>query len=86
MDAVLITSLHEWFRHGSRLLNVLDLEGTPLETIPYEVLKLIHIRYLGLRYTKVKMVPKLIGKLENLETLDLRGSYVTELLDEILHL
>ncbi|THF96792.1 hypothetical protein TEA_004191 [Camellia sinensis var. sinensis] len=36
--------------------------------------------------TKVKMVPKLIGKLEKLETLDLGGTYVTELPDEILHL
>ncbi|KAL7188050.1 hypothetical protein ACSBR1_037987 [Camellia fascicularis] len=86
MDSLPIASLREVFRRGSRLLNVLDLQGTPLETIPDEVFKLIHLRYLGLRYTKVKMVPKLIGKLENLETLDLVGTYVTELPDEILHL
>ncbi|KAL7166720.1 hypothetical protein ACSBR2_037399 [Camellia fascicularis] len=86
MDSLPIASLHELFRRCSRLLNVLDLEGTPLETIPNEVFKLIHLRYLGLRDTKVKMVPKLIGKLENLETLDLVGTYVTELPDEILYL
>ncbi|KAL7188066.1 hypothetical protein ACSBR1_038003 [Camellia fascicularis] len=86
MDSLPIASLRELFRHGSRLLNVLDLSGTPLETIPDEVFKLIHLRYLGLWNTKVKMVPKLIGKLENLETLDLGGTYVTELPDEILHL
>ncbi|KAL7211213.1 hypothetical protein ACSBR2_014148 [Camellia fascicularis] len=68
------------------MLNVLDLSGTPLETIQDEVFKPIHLRYLGLRNTKVKMVLKLIGKLENLETLDLGGTYVTELPDEILHL
>ncbi|CAL5441189.1 unnamed protein product [Camellia sinensis] len=86
MDSLPIASLRELFRCGSMVLNVLDLSGTPLETIPDEVFKLIHLRYLGLRNTKVKMVPKLIGKLENLETLDLQRTYVTELPDEILHL
>ncbi|KAL7188114.1 hypothetical protein ACSBR1_038052 [Camellia fascicularis] len=61
MDSLPIASLHELFRCGSRLLNVLDFEGTSLETIPDEVFKLIHLRYLGLRNTKVKMVPKLIA-------------------------
>ncbi|GMQ04122.1 hypothetical protein CsSME_00049650 [Camellia sinensis var. sinensis] len=86
MDSLPIASLRELFRRSSRLLNVLDFEGTSLDTIPDEVFKLIHLRYLGLRNTKVKMVPKLIGKLENLETLDLSGTYVTELPDEMLHL
>ncbi|THG10904.1 disease resistance protein RPM1-like [Camellia sinensis] len=86
MDSLPNASLRELFRHGSRLLNVLDLSGIPLDTIPNEVFKLIHLRYLGLTNTKVKMVPKLIGKLENLETLDLGRTYVTELPDEILHL
>ncbi|CAL5417088.1 unnamed protein product [Camellia sinensis] len=86
MDSLPIASLRELFRRGSRLLNVLDLAGTPLETIPDEVFKLIHLRHLGLRDTKVKMVPKLIGKLKKLETLDLGGTYVTELPNEILHL
>ncbi|KAL7188077.1 hypothetical protein ACSBR1_038014 [Camellia fascicularis] len=86
MDSLPIASLRELFRRGSRLLKVLDLSGTPLETIPNEVFKLIHLRYLSLRNTKVKMVPKLIGKLENLETLDLQGTYVTKLPDEILRL
>ncbi|KAL7166725.1 hypothetical protein ACSBR2_037404 [Camellia fascicularis] len=85
MDSLPIASLHELFRRGSRLLNVFDLEGTPLENIPDEVFKLIHLRYLGLRNTKVKMVPKLIKKLEKLETIDLGGTYVTELPGEILH-
>ncbi|KAL7188108.1 hypothetical protein ACSBR1_038045 [Camellia fascicularis] len=85
MDLLPIASLHELFRRGSRLLNVFDLEGTPLENIPDEVFKLIHLRYLGLRNTKVKMVPKLIGKLEKLENIDLGGTYVTELPGEVLH-
>ncbi|CAL5441195.1 unnamed protein product [Camellia sinensis] len=86
MDSLPIASLRELFRCGSRVLNVLDLSGTQLETIPDEVFKLIHLRYLCLRDTKLKMVPKLIGKLKNLETLNLGRTYVTELPDEILHL
>ncbi|KAL7211208.1 hypothetical protein ACSBR2_014143 [Camellia fascicularis] len=86
VDPLPDASLGELFRRGSRLLKVLDLGGTPLETIPDEVFKLIHLKYLSLRGTKVKMVPELIGKLENLETLDLEDTYVTELLDEILRL
>ncbi|THF94033.1 hypothetical protein TEA_020442 [Camellia sinensis var. sinensis] len=71
---------------GLRLLTVLDLKGTPLETFPNEVVKLLHLRYLSLRKTNVKIIPKSIGKLQNLETLDLNDTYVTELPDEILNL
>ncbi|KAL7218002.1 hypothetical protein ACSBR2_011267 [Camellia fascicularis] len=41
-------------------------------------------RYLSLRGTKVKIIPKSIGKLQNLETVDLKHTYVTELPDDIL--
>ncbi|GFZ08721.1 hypothetical protein Acr_20g0005290 [Actinidia rufa] len=73
-------------RGGSRHLKLLDLRGTPLETLPDEIFKLIHLKYLSLRSTPIETIPKLIGKLENLETLDLKGTYVTELPDEILRL
>ncbi|KAA8521226.1 hypothetical protein F0562_011937 [Nyssa sinensis] len=69
------------FNCGLKLLKVLD--GASLETVPDEVVKLFHLRYLSLRGTKVKMLPNLIGNLQNLETLDLKDTYVTELPIEI---
>ncbi|GFZ16608.1 hypothetical protein Acr_25g0010170 [Actinidia rufa] len=69
-----------------RLLTLLDLEGTQLETFPIEVVKLCHLRHLSLRKTNVKTIPKSIGNLQNLETLDLKGTHVTEMPDEILKL
>ncbi|KAL6348512.1 hypothetical protein AAG906_009972 [Vitis piasezkii] len=51
-----------------------------------EVWNLFNLRYLSLSRTKVKVIPSSIGKLQNLETLDLKHSYVTELPAEILML
>ncbi|XP_057478398.1 disease resistance protein RPM1-like [Actinidia eriantha] len=69
-----------------RLLTLLDLEGTQLETFPNEIVKLFHLRHLSLRGTNLKIIPKSIGNLRNLETLDLKQTLVTELPDEILKL
>ncbi|GFZ16604.1 hypothetical protein Acr_25g0010130 [Actinidia rufa] len=69
-----------------RLLTLLDLEGTQLETFPNEVVKLYHLRHLSLRRTNLKTIPKSIGNLQNLETLDLKETLVTELPNEILKL
>ncbi|XP_050224934.1 disease resistance protein RPM1-like isoform X2 [Mercurialis annua] len=72
--------------HRLRLLNVLDLEGAPLEKFPNEVVSLYLLKYLSLRNTKVTSIPSSIGKLQNLETLDLKHAHVTELPAEILKL
>ncbi|GFZ16603.1 hypothetical protein Acr_25g0010120 [Actinidia rufa] len=69
-----------------RLLTLLDLKGTQLETFPNEIVKLFHLRHLSLRGTNLKTIPKSIGNLQNLETLDLKQTLVTELPDEILKL
>ncbi|XP_057478401.1 disease resistance protein PIK6-NP-like [Actinidia eriantha] len=69
-----------------RLLTLLDLEGTQLETFPTEVVKLCHLRHLSLRRTNLKTIPKSIGNLRKLETLDLKHTHVTEFPDEILKL
>ncbi|GFZ16607.1 hypothetical protein Acr_25g0010160 [Actinidia rufa] len=69
-----------------RLLTLLDLEGTQLETFPNEVVKLFHLRHLSLRRTNLKAIPKSIGNLRKLETLDLKQTLVAELPDEILKL
>ncbi|XP_057478393.1 disease resistance protein RPM1-like [Actinidia eriantha] len=71
---------------GLRLLSLLDLEGTQLETFPEDVVKLCHLRHLSFKRTNLKVIPKSIGNLQNLETLDLKQTHVTELPDEILKL
>ncbi|OMP11504.1 Disease resistance protein [Corchorus capsularis] len=43
-------------------------------------------RYLSLRETEIKIIPSSIGKLQNLQTLDLKHTHVTELPVEILKL
>lgn len=79
-------SLQRLFPAGFALLNVLDLQSTPLNVFPVEVVNLYFLKYLSLRDTRVKTIPRFIGKLQNLETLDLKHSQVTELPVEILKL
>ncbi|KAM5573489.1 disease resistance protein RPM1-like [Rosa sericea] len=79
-------SLQRLFPAGFALLNVLDLQSTPLNVFPVEVVNLYFLKYLSLRDTRVKTIPRFIGKLQNLETLDLKHSRVTELPVEILKL
>ncbi|KAH6774939.1 hypothetical protein C2S52_012500 [Perilla frutescens var. hirtella] len=69
-----------------RLLKVLELTGAPLESIPDEVFKLYHLKYLCLRDTRVKFIPKSIKYVRNQEILDLWDTDVTELPVEILEL
>ncbi|XP_030474381.2 disease resistance protein RPM1-like [Syzygium oleosum] len=71
MDAVLGSEM--------RLLTVLDLGTASLTRFPAQVAEWCYLRYLSFRYSKVRTVPNSIGKLQNLETLDLKHTYVTEL-------
>ncbi|XP_075641260.1 disease resistance protein RPM1-like [Castanea sativa] len=69
-----------------KLLNVLDLQGAPLEVFPKEIIKLFHLKYLSLRSTMIKIIPPAIGNLRYLETLDLKHTCITALPVEILKL
>ncbi|XP_010056216.2 disease resistance protein RPM1 [Eucalyptus grandis] len=69
-----------------KLLNVLDLQATPLSRFPVQVVDWYYLRYLSFRHTEVKTIPTLIGRLQNLETLDLKYTNVTRLPVEILKL
>ncbi|KAH6759347.1 hypothetical protein C2S51_019582, partial [Perilla frutescens var. frutescens] len=69
-----------------RLLKVLDLRGSPIESIPDEVFKLYHLNYLCFRNTMIKVIPKSIKYLQKLETLDLKNTEVIQLPKEILKL
>jgi hypothetical protein len=62
------------------LLRVLALEGCKSEKVSWQGLKnlgkLIHLRYLGLRGTKITELPKEIGALKQLQTLDVKGNII----------
>ncbi|XP_074276954.1 disease resistance protein RPP8-like [Silene latifolia] len=55
-----------------KLLRVLDILGitSPDGTLPKEIGNLIHLTYLRIRSTNIRKLPKSIGKLKNLLTLD----------------
>ncbi|OMO69145.1 Disease resistance protein [Corchorus olitorius] len=57
-----------------RALLVFGLDA-PLKQFPREITKLVHLRYLSLRHTKVEEIPSSISKLKNLETLDLKHAH-----------
>jgi disease resistance protein RPM1 len=60
-------------------MTVLELDGLPIVEIPYAIGDLFNLRHLGLRNSKVKMLPKSVEKLSNLLTLDLSRSCINEL-------
>ncbi|VAH99103.1 unnamed protein product [Triticum turgidum subsp. durum] len=63
----------------SRYMTVLELSGLPMEKIPDAIGDLFNLRHLGLRDTKVKVLPKSVERLSNLLTLDLHGTDIHEL-------
>ena len=90
-----LRSLHIFWRVNSqssfpldhfKLLNVLDLQGAPLEVFPNDIIKLFLLKYLSLRSTMIKIIPPAIGNLRYLETLDLKHTCITALPVEILKL
>ncbi|PON38695.1 NB-ARC domain, LRR domain containing protein [Parasponia andersonii] len=67
-----------------KLLKVLDFDDAPnLDHFPEDIGCLFHFKYLSVRGTRVRLLPKSIGKLENLGTLDLKESLVLQLPIEI---
>ena len=67
------------FKFG--IVQVLDLEGCKGFKHQHinEICGMHLLKYLSLRGTDTKLLPKMIGKLENLETLDVRGTDIVEL-------
>ncbi|TKY46662.1 Disease resistance protein RPM1 [Spatholobus suberectus] len=67
-----------------RLLKVLDVEDSLLYSVPENWGNLAHLKYLSLKNSNMPtQLPKFIGKLQNLETLDLRRTGVKEMQKEI---
>ncbi|CAO2839033.1 unnamed protein product [Amaranthus hypochondriacus] len=63
--------LHQKFK----LLRLLNLRGVKTEngTLPKQIGRLIHLRYLGIHSSNITKLPKSLGKLRNLLTLDYRN-------------
>lgn len=78
----LLFSSHHSFEHGFRnykLLRVLNLDRARFPSFPPELVDLIHLRYLSLRWTTIRELPESIRKLKCLEILDLKRSTVSSL-------
>lgn len=60
-------------------MRVLDLERLFRPKLPESLGKLIHLRYLGLRWTYLENLPSSIHNLFNLQTLDLKHTYISTL-------
>ncbi|KAF8738580.1 hypothetical protein HU200_013963 [Digitaria exilis] len=79
---VLGCKLDSWLLHPSfKLLHVLAIEGCSIASAEdWQGLRhlgnLLHLRYLGLRYSNIFELPEEIGKLKFLQILDLEGSRV----------
>ena len=56
--------------YNAKLLRVLHLENIKLKSLP-DVGKLVHLRYLGVRHSKITELPESISNLRNLQTLDI---------------
>ncbi|XP_024171465.1 disease resistance protein RPM1-like [Rosa chinensis] len=72
---------------GENTLRVLELQDTKIKKLPDEVGSLIHLTFLGLKSTDINELPEGLGRLEALQTLDIRWcGDLTGLSAEILNL
>ncbi|XP_042497432.1 putative disease resistance protein At1g58400 [Macadamia integrifolia] len=63
---------NHWAFHNFKILRVLEIEDVKIKSLPEEIGDLIHLRYLGLKHSALYEIPKSIGNLQNLQTLDIR--------------
>ncbi|ONK79336.1 uncharacterized protein A4U43_C01F5330 [Asparagus officinalis] len=91
----LFVGRHDVFISSSmRRLRVLDLEGCRASNLAYVLSKvitveLLHLKYLSLRNTELRELPKSLGNLRCLETLDIVGTDVWKIprgITKLLHL
>ncbi|XXG48932.1 hypothetical protein AAC387_Pa02g3252 [Persea americana] len=59
-----------------KLLRVLDLRGSSIESVPDGLVELFNLRFLDLSNTNVEELPKSIGRLQNLQTLDIQDTKI----------
>ncbi|KQJ81795.1 hypothetical protein BRADI_5g03140v3 [Brachypodium distachyon] len=64
---------------GSSYLTVLELQDSPISTLPACIGNLFNLRYISLRRTLVQSLPDTIEKLSNLQTLDIKQTKIQKL-------
>ncbi|KAG5244629.1 NBS-LRR resistance protein [Salix suchowensis] len=67
-----------WFSQ-LQVVKSIELDRAPFSCFPPELVELIHLRYLSLRWTMIRELPESIRKLKYLEILDLKRSNVSSL-------
>ncbi|XP_034706537.1 disease resistance protein RPM1-like isoform X2 [Vitis riparia] len=72
--------------YNAKLMRVLDLENTQLKSLPDEVGKLVHLRYLVVSDFKITELPESISNLRSLQTLDIWSGNEFELSNGVLNL
>ncbi|XP_039174076.1 disease resistance protein RPM1 [Eucalyptus grandis] len=71
-------------KRDSSLLWILDLEGVYKPSFPEELGNILpNLKYLGLRRTLLERLPKSVGILSRLETLDMKYTNISDLPDSI---
>uniref|UniRef100_A0A0D9XI03 NB-ARC domain-containing protein n=1 Tax=Leersia perrieri TaxID=77586 RepID=A0A0D9XI03_9ORYZ len=74
------------FSRSVKLLSVLNLQDSSIESIPNDVFDLFNLRFLGLRRTNITYISRSIGRLQNLLVLDAWKSKIVNLPEEIIRL
>lgn len=72
----------EFLCRHSKFIRVVDLQGARIGTLPESIGDMIHLRYLGLRSCNLKDLPRSVARLLNLETLDIAGNDVHNIVPE----
>jgi hypothetical protein len=73
----------KWVLKHLELVRVLNFEQVNLYSIPKKIEKLVFLRYLRIKSLELKVIPPSICNLTNLETLDMRGTFLNRLLKGI---
>ncbi|EEC70758.1 hypothetical protein OsI_02174 [Oryza sativa Indica Group] len=74
------------FARSVKLLSVLNLQDSSIESLPNDVFDLFNLRFLGLRRTNIAYISRSIGRLQNLVVLDAWKSKIMNLPEEIIRL
>jgi hypothetical protein len=73
----------KWVLKHLELVRVLNFEQVNLYSIPKKIEKLVFLRYSRIKSLELKVIPPSICNLTNLETLDIRGTFLNCLLKGI---